>query len=233
MASKMISDADKRQMLTVIRENALDFRKALDTSRDEAIALAKSAGYAHFDAIVNSALGLYEGMTEALDNVDETLSQMAELWAKYNVSTDEFGAWIKKYIDDRIPLKTEYETVNFDEGQQQYDSAIHGERLMEEVNKIAARRMSFLEVIQQEHKTHAGDDIADMLVGAWKKFEDICNELVAEFQKTADYRTSLDSRLASVSKGIAELAASMKHVDVQEASKRKIGSVDQSKYLDL
>lgn len=231
--AKMISDADKRQMLTGIREASQGFRKDLDVSRDTIVELANKAKYAHFDALVNVALGLYEGMAESLDFLDDTLTQMAELWLKQNVSTEDFDAWIKKFIDDRISLKVEYDTVATDDGNQDYSTETIGNPFIDEIKRSSNQRMQLLNTIQDEYQKHAGEDIADMIVGAFKKLEDSCNEFVVEFNKASEQQAALDSRLDAVANGIGELAANMKKGDMQENKKKKFGTVDASKYIDL
>ena len=171
-----MSDADKRTMLTGIREASQGFRKDLDVSRDAMVELANKAKYAHFDALVNVALGLYEGRAESLDFLDDTLTQMAELWMKQNVSTEDFDAWIKKFVDDRISLKVEYDTVATDDGNQDYSTETIGNPFIDEIKRSSNKRMQLLNTVQDEYQKHAGEDIADMIVGAFKKLEDSCNE---------------------------------------------------------
>ena len=231
--AKMMSDADKRTMLTGIREASQGFRKDLDVSHDTMVELANTARYAHFDALVNVASGLYEGVSESLDYLDDTLTQMAELWMKQNVSTEDFDAWIKKFVDDRISLKVEYDTVATDDGNQNYSTEKIGQPFVDEIKRSSSLRLQLLNTIQDEYSKHSGEDIADMIVGAFKKLEDSCNEFIVELNKATEQQAALDSRLDAVANGIGELAANMKKGDMQESKKKKFGTVDASKYIDL
>lgn len=231
--AKYMSENDKRKMLTAIREASQGFRKDLDISRDTVTDLAGLAKYAYFDAIVNKALGLYEGIAESVDILDDTLNQMCELWIKQGTATAEFETFAKKFYDDRVSLKVEYDTVSTDDGNQAYDSELHGTPFKDEIDRVLGKRRELLEKIKDEHKDHAGVDIADMIVPAFKKIEDSCNEFVVELQKAVEDQASMDSRLNSLAAGIGELASQMKTADMGEAKKKKFGSVDNSKYIDL
>lgn len=229
MAS-IISTSNKEKMLTGIREESQGFRKILDLSHDELVKVAEQARYVGTTVIVNRASALMIGISESMEAFDNLLNDIAEVYLKQGVMSEEFEAALKKFMSEKLNLVADYTPLDNPTGDENYKSEDHGVRIVDAISNISKKRLDYIETVSQFYKSGAGEDIADMIVPALKKIEDSCNELITELKDTIDKQASIDSRLSSVQNGIGQLASSLKMNSVAE-KKREFGTVPSSNYL--
>ena len=231
--AKIVNTGEKAKMLLGIREESQGFRKVLDSANGALADIAKRVKYEGTDTIVNASAGLSETIAENLENVDQTLNEMAELYLKQGVISDAFQQQLTKFMNDKQDLKVEYETVKSPEGEENYDSTVDGAAVVEEIQKIASARQSYMETVFKLYKGSAGEDIAELIVPAFKKLEESCNNYVSELKSVIDAQAKVDEKLNAISNGIGDLSANVRMSDAAEGKTKKFGKVQSSRYLDV
>lgn len=229
--AKMINSSLKEKLLTVIRSESQGFLKVCAEQQQALLEVANSAKFVHVDSIINNATSLLVGIGENVDKLDETLTQIAELYIKQGVLEETFQTKFKQFIDERTSLVPEYELAQTQEGEglENYLEQ-HGNAIVEALNKLGASREQYLVAISEVYKPCAGEDIADMIVPAFKAVEESCNEFIVEVLKVVEAQAALDARLLSVANGVNDLATSMKMNSVAE-KKIEFGAVSSSSYV--
>ena len=222
---------EKKVMFTEMKEQSQVFVKDLKKGVEELISVAQEASYEGTDTIANSAIAGTETIAENLDTFNKLFRDLADTYAKSGVLSDSELEFFKKYADDEENFKLEYETIKSPEGTQNYDVKTHSQRIQETIAKYDTIRTNFLDTVAAAYKGKAGEDIADLIKPLFIKLEAACNDFINNLKKTVDGLVATDERLLAIQKALEEISSGMKVSDTQEATQRKFGSIDASKYL--